>query len=60
MEVIKVEPNQSEVDQSDIISDVTDGPGWLPQEDERNASRARQNKTVWKIVDPDQPSPSKK
>lgn len=51
VEVIKVEPNHSEVDQSDIVSDTSEGYGWLNQNDERNISRARQNKTVWKIMD---------
>jgi hypothetical protein len=56
VEVIKVEPNHSEVDQSDIISDNTEGLGWLDEKDERNVSRGRQNKTVWKIVDEEQPA----
>lgn len=33
VEVIKVEPNHSEVDQSDIVSDNTEGFGWLDQND---------------------------
>jgi hypothetical protein len=54
--VIKVEPNHSEVDQSDLVSDTTEGYGWLAHNDERNVSRARQNKTVWKIVDEESPA----
>jgi hypothetical protein len=54
IEVIKVEPNREEgEDSSDIVSDSSDGAGWLAQNDQRNLDRARRNQMVWKIVEED-------
>lgn len=37
IEVIKVEPNREDAeDSSDIVSDSSDGAGWLAQNDQRN------------------------
>lgn len=60
VEVIKVEPNKSEIDEnSDIVSDNSEGGGWLAQNDERNIKRAQLNKTVWKIMDELEPANKK-
>ena len=51
IQVIKVEPNRDEREEnSDLVSDSSDGAGWLAQNDERNINRARRNQLVWKIM----------
>ena len=51
IEVIKVKPKEQSEESSDIVSDSSDGAGWLDQNDERNMSRAKNNKLVWKIIE---------
>ena len=48
MEVIKVERKSD--DESDIMSEVSEGMGWIGKEDDRHKKRAMQNKTLWKII----------
>lgn len=36
-----------------MVSDESDGAGWLAQNDERNMNRARKNQLVWKIMEED-------
>lgn len=49
VEVIKVERRSD--DEDDIVSEVSEGGGWLETGDERNKLRALQKKTLWKIVE---------
>ena len=50
--MIKVEPNREDrSENSDLVSDSSDGAGWLAQNDERNIARARKNQLVWKIME---------
>jgi hypothetical protein len=49
IEVIKVEPRSD--DESEVVSEVSEGGGWLTKNDERNKLRSLQNKTLWKIMD---------
>ena len=49
VEVIKVDRKSD--DESEKMSEASEGGGWLDQDDERNRVRALQNKTLWKIMD---------
>jgi hypothetical protein len=43
--------NESEVDNSDFVSEKSDHEGWLHEKDRRHEERRRNNKLVWKIMD---------
>lgn len=47
--MIKVEKRSD--DESDIVSEVSEGGGWLSKNDDRIKMRALQNKTLWKLMD---------